>query len=78
MVVSSHVLCDYSWVLGIITNLSIIISIIDHAAVQQFISPDHRDMLLVSEKPLSLPNKFEKYKPPETDNAKWALKMKNI
>jgi hypothetical protein len=34
-------------------------------------------MLLVDEDPLSLLKKFESYRPPETDKAKWALNFKN-
>ena len=38
---------------------------------------DESAMLLVDEDPLSLLNKFEKYTPPNTDKAAWALKLKD-
>jgi uncharacterized protein (TIGR00730 family) len=54
-----------------------LIGFIDHIAGQQFLDSGHRGMLLVDEDPLSLLEKFEKYTPPDTDKASWALKLKN-
>jgi len=53
-----------------------LIDFMDHIAAQQFIDSEHRGMLLVDEDPLSLLDQFEKYTPPDTDKATWALKLK--
>ena len=54
-----------------------LIDFMDHIAAQQFIDSEHRGMLLVDKDPLSLLDKFEKYTPPDTDKASWALKLKH-
>lgn len=53
------------------------ISFLDHVASQQFIDAEHRDMVLIDQDPAGLLKKFEKYQPPKSDKAVWALKLNN-
>lgn len=52
-----------------------IIHFLDHAVSQQFIEPEHRDMILISEDPETLIEQFITYQPPQVDKAGWALRM---
>ena len=51
------------------------IHFLDHAVSQQFIEPEHRDMILISEDPETLIEQFITYQPPQVDKAGWALRM---
>ncbi len=57
-------------VLGFFDALS---AFLDHAAVQGFILPPHRSMVLVDPQPEALLEKLEKWTPPTADKAAWAL-----
>jgi uncharacterized protein (TIGR00730 family) len=48
---------------------------LDHAVSQQFISPEHRAMVLTDESPGKLLEKFSLYQPSQLDKARWALGM---
>ena len=52
-----------------------LLGFLDQAVREQFIQPEHRTMILVDENPESLLKKFEEYKPPDVDMARWALDM---
>ncbi len=52
-----------------------LIRFLDYVADQKFIEPVHRSMILIDDDPEKLLKKFEIYKPPEVDKAKWALRM---
>jgi uncharacterized protein (TIGR00730 family) len=52
-----------------------LIRFLDYVADQKFIEPEHRSMILIDDDPEKLLKKFEIYKPPEVDKAKWALRM---
>jgi len=52
-----------------------LIHFLDYVADQKFIEPEHRSMILIDDDPEKLLKKFEIYKPPEVDKAKWALRM---
>jgi uncharacterized protein (TIGR00730 family) len=51
---------------------------VDYAVEQRFVEPQHRDMLLVDSDPVRLLERFEEYRPPNVDKAKWALSMEAI
>ncbi|NMC80305.1 MAG: LOG family protein, partial [Chloroflexi bacterium] len=51
------------------------IHFLNHAVSQQFIEPEHRDMILISEDPETLIEQFITYQPPQVDKAGWALRM---
>lgn len=50
-----------------------LIGFLDHAVEQQFMTMEHRLMLLVDERPESLLQKLRLYQPPSVDKAAWAL-----
>jgi uncharacterized protein (TIGR00730 family) len=54
-----------------------LLGFVDYIESQKFIDRGHRRMLLVDNNPLSLLKKFEAYRPPVTDKARWALNFKN-
>ncbi len=46
---------------------------LDHTAAEKFVEAEHRSMILVDEDPERLLHKFETYRPPTVDKAKWVL-----
>jgi len=52
-----------------------LIGFIDHAVDRQFISPAHREMLLVADSAAELLEKLETYQPPSGSKAQWILQM---
>lgn len=52
-----------------------LLEFLDLAVVEKFIQPEHRSMILVDENPEALLKKFEGYRPPDVDMARWALDM---
>ncbi len=51
-----------------------LIRFVDHATVQEFIDPLHRDLLLVDQTPHGLLAKLAKYEPPRMDKVQWVLR----
>jgi len=54
-----------------------LMNFIDYSVEEQFVEIEHRNIVQISEEPDELINKFEKYKAPKTDKAKWVLEMTN-
>lgn len=54
-----------------------LIAFLDRAVEEKFIQPEHRRMILAEESPIVLLDKFESYRPPDADMARWALDMTN-
>jgi len=54
-----------------------LLTFLDRAVHQQFITSEHRSMVLVDDDPEGLLRKFEHYTPPKIDKAAWALGLKN-
>ncbi len=52
-----------------------VLSFLDRAVDEQFLDQEHRDMILVDEKPGALLDQFDAYKPPTGDKAAWALQL---
>jgi len=52
-----------------------LIGFMDHAVDQQFISPAHREMVLVADSAVELLEKMEAYQPPGGSKAQWILQM---
>lgn len=51
---------------------------LDHAAAEQFMRPEHRDMLRVHQDPRGLLKLLEHFRPQEVDKAQWVLSMNGI
>lgn len=51
-----------------------LIRFVDHATVQEFIDPLHRDLLLVDQTPHGLLTKLARYEPPRMDKVEWVLR----
>lgn len=51
-----------------------LIRFVDHATLQGFIDPAHRDLLLVDQTPDGLLARLTSYKAPHFDKAQWALR----
>jgi len=54
-----------------------ILAFLDRALGQRFLQPEHRGMVLVDENPALLLEKFDSYRPPQADMARWALDLTN-
>lgn len=54
-----------------------LLEFLDYAASERFIQAEIRSLILVGKEPASLLEKFETYVSPETDMARWALKLTN-
>ena len=54
-----------------------LLDFLDQAVSEKFIQPEHRSMILVDVNPDALLRKFQDYKPPDVDMARWALDMTN-
>jgi uncharacterized protein (TIGR00730 family) len=52
-----------------------LIGFMDHAVDQQFISPAHRDMVLVADDAAELLGMLQTYRPPGESKAQWILQM---
>jgi len=52
-----------------------ILDFLDRARARNFLQPEHRSMVLVDPNPARLLEKFEAYRPPEADMARWALDL---
>lgn len=50
---------------------------LDHTVNEKFVELEHRSMILMDENPERLLQKFETYRPPTIDKAKWVLKLSN-
>jgi len=54
-----------------------LVGFLDRAVEEKFVQPEHRAMILAEADPAILLEKFENYRPPEADMARWALDMTN-
>jgi uncharacterized protein (TIGR00730 family) len=54
-----------------------LIEFLNHTVSQKFIEIEHRSMILIDNNPAELIKKFESYKSPKVDKAKWVLEMSN-
>ncbi len=61
-------------VLNVARYFDDLIRFVDHATVQEFIDPLHRDLLLVDQTPHGLLTKLAKYEPPRMDKVEWVLR----
>ncbi|HEY3272932.1 MAG TPA: TIGR00730 family Rossman fold protein [Methanocella sp.] len=52
-----------------------LVTFIDHAVAQQFVSPASRSLVILENTPEKLLQKFEHYEAPQSDKASWALRM---
>ncbi len=52
-----------------------LIRFVDHATIQGFIDPAHRELLLVARTPDELLARLTDHKAPQVDKAQWALRM---
>jgi uncharacterized protein (TIGR00730 family) len=52
-----------------------ILRFLDQAESRKFLQPEHRAMILDDPDPARLLDRFESYRPPEADMARWALDM---
>lgn len=55
----------------------LLLSFLNRAVAEKFVQPEHRAMILAEADPDALLAKFEGYRPPEADMARWALDMTN-
>ncbi len=54
-----------------------LVAFLDSAVEEKFVQPEHRRMIIVEEDPNHLLDRFETYRPPDADMARWALDMTN-
>lgn len=54
-----------------------LISFLDHTVKENFIKPEHREMILVDSDPEEMLIKLQNYIPPKFDKADWILEMLN-
>ena len=52
-----------------------LIKFLDHTVNENFIKPEHREMILVGDDPKTLLNNLLEYSPPQVDKADWILEM---
>lgn len=69
--------CKPCGILNICHYFDKLMKFLDNVMNQGFIEPDHREIIMIDDNPEQLLKKFKSYVPPETDKAKWALKMMN-
>ncbi len=48
---------------------------LNHTVNEKFVEMEHRSMILIDEDPEKLLQKFETYRPPTVDKAKWVLRL---
>lgn len=61
--------------LNIVQYYNKLLDFLDHTVSEKFVELEHRSMILVDENPEKLLQKFESYRPPKIDKAKWALQL---
>jgi len=66
--------CGLLNVAGYYDNL---LAFIEHTSDQQFIQPEHRELILVENDPVKLLDRFTAYVAPRLDKAAWALSLNN-
>ncbi len=54
-----------------------LVDFLDHMVNERFVEPEHHSMILMDEDPERLLQKFEAYRPPVVDKAKWVLRLSN-
>ncbi len=54
-----------------------LMTFLDRVAGEQFIEPEHRDMVLIDSSPGVLLDRFAAYRAPTVDKARWALNLTN-
>ena len=54
-----------------------LVKFIAHAVEEQFIQPENKALILVSDRPAKLLNKIEAFRPVSVDKASWALNHRN-
>jgi len=52
-----------------------LLAFINHTADQQFIQPEHRELILVAETPAALLDRMTAYEAPQVDKATWARRL---
>ena len=52
-----------------------LIEFLDHMVSQKFIEKEHRSMVIIADTPAKLLTKFQSYRPPKIDKARWVLGM---
>jgi len=62
-------------ILNIRGYFNYLIEFLDHMVNQKFIGKEHRSMVLIAGNPAELINKFQSYRPPQLDKARWVLGM---
>ena len=62
-------------ILNIRGYFNYLIEFLDHMVNQKFIGKEHRSMVLIADNPAELINKFQSYRPPQIDKARWVLGM---
>ena len=61
--------------LNVENYFSELLAFLDHTVAQKFVEHEHRNMIVVDDKPERLIQKFREYEPPQSDKARWALQM---
>ena len=59
--------------LNVLGYFDSLVEFLDYAALQQFVEPEHRAMVLLDSDPEALLEKLERWIPPTADKAAWAL-----
>lgn len=54
-----------------------LIKFLDHSVNENFIKPEHREMILVNNDPEAMLTQLQNYIPPKVDKADWILEMLN-
>ncbi|HET55629.1 MAG TPA: TIGR00730 family Rossman fold protein, partial [Ignavibacteria bacterium] len=54
-----------------------LIKFLDHSVNENFIKPEHREMILVNNDPEAMITQLQNYIPPKVDKADWILEMLN-
>ena len=62
-------------ILNIRGYFNYLIEFLDHMVSQKFIGKEHRSMVLIANNPAELIKKFQSYRPPQIDKARWVLGM---
>ena len=55
-----------------------LLAFIQHSVDQQFIQPEHRELVLVEEDPAALLDRMAAYVAPKVDKAAWALRLNRL
>jgi len=54
-----------------------LVAFLDRSVAEKFVQPEHRAMIMAEADPAALLDRFESYRPPDADMARWALDMTN-